>query len=144
MTNVCAVAYRHSVALPLSPACPQVVLAHASEFLQANASSLNLDSTSPKYAFKWLQLADAACLADACKACADRIIQLIRTGCTTGTLEALSPQTLIYMVKKAMSATATVSKSCKLLPYQGLQRHSDTRVHLLQAFFLNILQFSQM
>jgi hypothetical protein len=76
----------------------QVVLGHAAEFLQANASNLDLDNNTPYYAFKWLQLADAACLTEACKACADRIIELNRSSCTAETLEGLSRQTLVYMV----------------------------------------------
>jgi hypothetical protein len=54
---------------------------HASEFLQANASSLDLCKGSRTYAFKRLQLADAAGLTDACKACADRIMALNRSSC---------------------------------------------------------------
>jgi hypothetical protein len=87
-------------------ACIQVVLAQAAEFLQANASSLNLTKSSPKYAFKWLQLADGACLTDACKACADLIIDTDRTSCTAETLAGLSPQTLMHMVQKATSSKA--------------------------------------
>ncbi|KAF6256773.1 hypothetical protein COO60DRAFT_1640467 [Scenedesmus sp. NREL 46B-D3] len=56
-----------------------VVLCHAAEFLQANASSLDLNNNSPKYAFKWLQLADEANLADAWKACINNIIELGRS-----------------------------------------------------------------
>jgi hypothetical protein len=82
----------------------QVVLAHAAEFLEANASSLDLTQSSPKYAFKWLQLADAACLKHACKAVADRIIQLDRSSCVTDNTKGLSPQTLTYLLDKCATA----------------------------------------
>ncbi|WIA39185.1 hypothetical protein OEZ86_005310 [Tetradesmus obliquus] len=82
----------------------QVVLGHAGEFLQANASSLDLSSNSPHYAFKWLQLADAAGLIDACKACVDRIVALDRSSCTAETLASLSRQTL--MLHSAVLAEA--------------------------------------
>jgi hypothetical protein len=92
----------------------QVVLAHAAEFMQANAASLDLTPTSAKYAFKWLQLADSAALTDACKACADRIVALDRSSCTADKLEGLSRQTLMYLIEKAVAGCgpSTISKNC--------------------------------
>uniref|UniRef100_A0A383VQI5 BTB domain-containing protein n=1 Tax=Tetradesmus obliquus TaxID=3088 RepID=A0A383VQI5_TETOB len=102
----------------------QVVLGHAGEFLQANASSLDLSGSSnnnsststssiTKYAFEWLQLADAAGLSDACKACADRIIELDRSSCKADTLANLSRQTLMYMVERvAATPSTTVNRRC--------------------------------
>jgi hypothetical protein len=86
------------------------VLAHALEFLQANASSLDLCKGSRTYAFKWLQLADAAGLTDACKACADCIIDLDRSSCATDNTQGLSPQTLTYLLDKC--ATAAPNFGC--------------------------------
>jgi hypothetical protein len=89
----------------------QVVLAHAAEFLQANAASLDLTPSSSKYAFKWLQLADAACLTDACKACADRIVALDRSSCVSANLQGLSPQTLMYLLDRVATTTAHTAAS---------------------------------
>jgi hypothetical protein len=77
-----------------------VVLAHASEFIHSNAGQMDITTNSPKNAFKWLQLADAANLADACKACVDRIVGLGRSACKVDTLQGLSPHTLMYMVER--------------------------------------------
>jgi hypothetical protein len=92
----------------------QVVLAHASEFIQSNACDLDITTNSPKRAFKWLQLADAANLVDACKACMHRIVALDRTACNVDTLQGLSPQTLMYMVEKmAASPSKPTAKKLK-------------------------------
>jgi hypothetical protein len=106
---------KQQVALPAefcqcSPgACLQVVLAHAAEFLQANAASLDLTPTSAKYAFKWLQLADLAGLTDACKACADRIVALDRSSCVSANLQGLSPQTLMYLLDRVATTSSAHS-----------------------------------
>lgn len=77
------------------------MLAHAADFLQANASSLVIsNSSSAQYAFKWLQLADVAGLSEACKAVVDRIVDLDRSSCTADLLQSLSRQTLMYMVER--------------------------------------------
>jgi hypothetical protein len=79
----------------------QVVLGHAAEFLQANTASLELNKASPKYAFKWLHLADAACLTDACKAIVDRIIEVNRSTCKAEALEGLSRQILMHIAERS-------------------------------------------
>ncbi|WIA18887.1 hypothetical protein OEZ85_003560 [Tetradesmus obliquus] len=90
----------------------QVVLAHVAEFLQANASSLDLSPTSPHYAFKWLQLADAAGLSDACKACADRIVALDRSSCVSSNTQGLSPQTPTYLLDKCATSAPLYTNGC--------------------------------
>jgi hypothetical protein len=74
--------------------------------IQSNAHFLDTTADSRWNAFKWLQLADAANLEDACKACVDRIVEKYVTACTVDTLQGLSPQTLMYMVEQMAAAAA--------------------------------------
>jgi hypothetical protein len=104
-----------------APLHPQVVLAHASEFIQFHACDLDITAGIPKNAFKWLQLADAANLADACKACVDMIVELDRTACKVDTLQGLSPHTLpVYMAEK-MAASPGKAKKVKRTSWNTLE-----------------------
>jgi hypothetical protein len=103
----------------------QVVLAHASEFVASDAGELDITENIPKNAFKWLQLADAANLPDACKACVDRIVGINRTACKVDALQGLSPQTLMYMVEKMAGAAASCSKPTKIWQCSGCRYNNN-------------------
>jgi hypothetical protein len=89
----------------------QVVLALAAEFIVGSASSINLEPTSVKYAFKWLQLADAAQLTAASEACVDRILLLQPSALKAERLAGLSQQTLVYAVDR-------MRRKCTRVPAQ--------------------------
>jgi hypothetical protein len=78
----------------------QVVLALAAEFIVGSASSINLEPTSMKYAFKWLQLADAAQVTTASEACVDRILSLAPGALKAERLAGLLQQTPVYVVDR--------------------------------------------
>lgn len=68
-----------------------VVLAKAATFLQNNPNQLDTTADSQKFAFRWLKLADAAGLQDACQACVDRIVSQNSALCIGDRLQGAVP-----------------------------------------------------